>query len=250
MPIVNPKVKIHALITRPEKQGRVLAQKCLSQNIEPFVQPMFEYRKNCSKEDIFRALQPKSPDTLIFVSVAAVELANKIHPLGYWSFNEVIAVGNATQSALERLGIKAITPELHTSEGLLLLTSLQSIKDKEIIIVRGNGGRELIEETLTIRGANVQYLEVYKRLAIALPSSTALDWKKQKINCIVITSNALLESVVNLIDVCDNYWRKTCLWVVASHRIAKSARALGIENVVDAKGAHDEAILTAITQNG
>lgn len=250
MPTINQPSHKHVLITRPEKQGRVLADKCRALNIATIVQPMFDYQPHCSKENILNTLSSTHNPTLIFVSVAAVDLATQILPIKYWQFDQVFAVGKATKTALEKIGIEAFCPTLQTSEGLLALTNLQEVKDKDILIIRGDGGRELIEQTLSIRGANVQYLEVYKRHWNKLSETISQHWRAQKINCLVITSNALLESVVNLLDLCDNYWRKDCLWIVASQRIANSAVALGIEQVINAEGAHDEAILKAITENG
>jgi uroporphyrinogen-III synthase len=66
----------------------------------------------------------------------------------------------------------------------------------------------------------------------------------------VITSNALLESIVHLIKNSDSYWKTTCLWIVASERIAQQAKQLGLLNIVNAHGANDQAILNAITLHG
>jgi uroporphyrinogen-III synthase len=63
----------------------------------------------------------------------------------------------------------------------------------------------------------------------------------------VVTSNALLEHLAKLIKNSDSYWQKNCLWIVASQRIANNAKQLDLSHVINANGASDEAIITAIT---
>jgi len=46
----------------------------------------------------------------------------------------------------------------------------------------------------------------------------------------------------------DNCWKKNCLWIVASQRIADCARHYGLSNVINAHGASDEVMLSALKQ--
>ncbi len=242
--------KLHVLITRPEKAGRALAQKCQAQGIAALQQPLFSYQENIQAPALIAQVRATTPAVVIFVSVAAVEFAQKHLPICKWQASQVFAVGTATQHALQRYGVTATCPDIHTSEGLLALNDLQNINQQNIVIVRGNGGRELIAEQLTKRGAQVTYLEVYLRVWQTFPDDIGQTWQQKNINAIVITSNALLESIVNLVELCDNYWQNTCLWIVASERIAEKARALGLQKVINAQGASDEAIMAVIKQHG
>ena len=166
--------------------------------------------------------------------------------MNLWKSSCVIAVGKKTHNALLNLGINSISPLQQDSEGLLTLSQLQLVKNRDVIIVRGDGGRELIAESLKERGAKVQYIEAYQRLWHSFADDIGQGWQQKNVTTIIVTSNALLESIVNLIDVCDNYWQSKCLWIVASQRIANNAAAIGLQNVVNAKGASDQAILDAL----
>ena len=245
--ISNP---LSVLITRPEQQGLKLAKQLQTMGMNTQVQPMFDYQPFSNKAHIQALLTSHSPQIVIFVSVAAVKFANAIWSLNTWQVNTIIAVGQATQLALQQLNIDSIINEqCQDSDGVLSLKTLNQVADKNILIVRGNGGREHLAQTLAKRGAKVQYFESYQRIWRTFTEDITKQWQIAKINCIVITSNALLESIVQLIQNKDKYWRHTCLWIVASERIADNAKRLGLGNIFNANGASDEAIISALQTN-
>jgi len=242
------KYKLKLLITRPEKAGRDLQQCLNSRGYQSYCQPLFDYQGNANTEQLFAIQQPLNHPIVIFISVAAVEFANKLIPISTWQTQTYIAVGNATCQALKALGINALVPEKHDSEGLLALAPLQNVPTKEILIIRGDGGRELIAEDLRRRGALVHYFESYRRVWRNYSLDVIKTWHQQQINCILITSNALLEFIVNLMQHSDSYWKEQCLWIVASERIASNAKNMGVSHVINANGANTNAIISALTQ--
>jgi uroporphyrinogen-III synthase len=232
--------KLSVLITRPEKAGRVLQQHLNSIGVTAHCQPFFDYFPKDNVPQLQHILATTPQPILIFISVAAVEYAEKLLPIAQWPHHSVIAVGSATQKALQQLHIDPLVPTQHDSEGLLALAHLQDIIDRNIIIVRGDGGRELLAQQLMLRGANVQYLESYQRIWRKFSSNIISHWRQKNINCILVTSNALLQSIVHLIDNSEGYWKNDCLWIVASGRIADNAKTLGIKNIINAEGASDK----------
>ena len=261
---IKNKTKLNVLITRPEEKGKQLAQQLNTMGIESACQSFFDYQIYTHQQKIQHSLKHFPANIIIFVSVAAVTFANKTFAIKNWLNNsgtqpiQFFAVGDATKKALNQCGIEqVICPTVHTSEGLLELAQLIEITDKNIIIVRGDGGREHLKNALCQRGATVNYIESYQRVWRTLHHGIVKQWHESQINVIVITSNALLQRIVDLITAFIDtlrpdeqltlmHWQKNCLWVVASSRIAASAEALGLINVVNAKGANDQAIIKAL----
>lgn len=238
-------------ITRPKTQGLQLQQALKHINISSICQPLFDYQENSTIEEIEQVLAVEEPDVVIFVSAAAVEFANNILPLSQWlnDGQKIIAVGEATYETLKQVNINAIYPTNHTSEGLLTLSELSSRQLQQfpnVLIVRGDGGREYLSEQLKKRQAKVTYLECYRRVWYDYSAQIGKNWQHQQVNGVIITSNALLKRVSNLVDIEDNYWKKQCLWLVASDRILGSAMQLGLQKVINTHGASNKAIIKTL----
>jgi uroporphyrinogen-III synthase len=162
---------------------------------------------------------------------------------------EIAAIGKATAQALQRQGM---TPDLQpeagfTSEALLALPRLRQVAGQAIVIVRGEGGRELLAETLTARGARVVRAEVYRRERPTLDAAALLErWARGEIGAVAVTS---AESLLNLFDMLgidgQDYLCETPL-IVVSARIQQTAAELGCSRLQLARDASDDAILAAL----
>lgn len=247
---------LNVLITRPEHKSQALVKLLEKQSIHAIAQPLFDYQAYSDKQAIKAALA--YADILIFVSVPAVEFANKLYSLAQQKNKTVLAVGAATRNALQNLGLThASSPTLENSEGLLALDALANVQGKNIVIFRGDGGRELIADTLIALGANVNYIESYQRVWRTFTKNIAQQWQQQQINCIVVTSNAILNKLVELINLNktsnkpqqdEQYWLTECIWLVASQRIADNAINIGLTKVINMQGASDTLICQQLRQ--
>ena len=125
-----------------------------------------------------------------------------------------------------------------------------NISHTNIVVFRGNGGRELIANTLKQRGAAITYIESYQRVWRTLPKDISQQWRAQEINCIVVTSNDILLALVKAFTSqrhkADNFWHSHCLWVVASERIAAKAKTLGLKQVINSQGANTEKLCNTL----
>ena len=150
------------LITRPAHQSRELAAAIGAAGGKVVRFPVLEIVGR-DVADIRNDLAGlATPDIVVFISSNAVT-----H--GFAALREsnaqLAAVGPTTRDALEALGATVnITPVgAFDSEHLLQHAALQNPGGRNVLIVRGQSGRELLAETLTARGANVDYLCAYRR---------------------------------------------------------------------------------------
>ena len=150
------------LITRPEHQSHELAAAIEAAGGNTFHFPAIDISGR-NIDEIGREFSALSePDIVIFVSSNAVA-----YGLAAIKGNnaKLAAVGPATRAAIESLGVDVdiVSERGFDSEHLLNHVALQDVSDKNVLIVRGQSGRELLADTLRGRGANVQYLCVYYR---------------------------------------------------------------------------------------
>ena len=195
--------------------------------------------------------QLRQADGIIFVSVSAVSsLQSQVDASTLQA--PLFAVGQTTASALQRwLGRDVVVPVEQRSEGVLQLGQLQQVAGKQLVIVRGNGGRELIKQGLTARGASVRYVQSYKRMPLPLDGTLLCQqWQLAGIRCIVATSNEILQQLFHLVPPQHQHWLQQRDWIVVSARMQESAEALGISaaRLTVADNANDSALLAAISQ--
>lgn len=244
---------LNVLVARPEHKGQALLASLQAAGINAQHCALFSYQTVDNTFLCKSLLTFDNNATLIFVSVAAVEYANDILPCASWCFKQVFAVGQATQDKLAELGIDAVSPKRQDSEGLLQIKALQAVNGDNVVIVRGDSGRELIFNTLLQRGANVVYAQSYQRVWLQPSAHELTQWYEKKVNCIVATSVAILENMLALLLTdkklsAENHWKKSCYWLVASERIAERAKALGLNRVINAQSADNQRLLDVIIE--
>ena len=245
------------MITRPAHQATGLSQKLESEGATVFIFPTLEITaaelSTQSKKTIHQIDQF---DMIIFISPNAVE-----HGLNHIQDNIILpknillaTIGQGSAKTLShKLGKQPdITPHNNfNSEGLLATDAMQEIANKRILIIRGNGGREYLKETLEQRGASVEYLTAYQRKK-PTTSTTNLEQYLQnnQIAAIVITS---IESLKNLVEmtpktVISNLFNIPLLLI--NSRLTDAAKKIGFSNkLLIAKEACDDEIVSSLKEN-
>jgi len=220
------------LVTRPRAQAPALARLIEHAGGRALLFPAIEIEDVPPPAALSRLHEF---DLAIFVSPTAV--AKAMPQVRAWPASlRVAAVGAGTRRALEKHGIaKVIVPSTGAdSEALLATRELGDVAGKRIAILRGDGGRALLGETFVERGAEVEYVTCYRRLA---PTPPARPWKTGELSAVTVSSSQGLENLFAVLD--PDMLRSTPLFVPHA-RIAERARALAVREVVLAGHSDDE----------
>ena len=234
------------LVTRPAHQAEALCALIEARGGRAIRFPALEIREPrdpAAAETLLRAAD--TFDVLLFVSANAVECA--VPRLPTRPRGAIGAVGEATAHALQAHGLEAtILPAGRSdSEGLLSAPALEHVRGRRVLIVRGEGGRPLLGDELTARGAEVRYAEVYRRALPALDAGPLVARWQDEVQVVLVTSREVLDNLVALLGAAGLERLRETPLVVVSERLATHARTLGIGRVYVAAGASDGALVRA-----
>jgi uroporphyrinogen-III synthase len=142
------------------------------------------------------------------------------------------AIGPGTVDALSALGVTdaLVPPERFDSEGLLATPLFQhtAVAGHRVVIFRGDGGRDLLGDTLRERGARVDYVSCYQRRApVGDIPALARQWCAGRIDALTVSSSEGLRYLVEGLGE-QREALLAGLPLFAPHpRIIATARALG-----------------------
>ena len=147
----------------------------------------------------------------------------------------VATVGPGSERALKAAGFDTVIAP-HSgfdSEAVLALPafSTAAVAGRRVVIFRGNGGRDLLGDTLAQRGATVRYAACYRR---RVPESGAarLVELADAIDAIVLTSSEGVGNLASMLG--SDIQRLHHVPIVSPHpRICARARAAGFDTVVE-----------------
>ncbi|GMQ48033.1 uroporphyrinogen-III synthase [Vibrio sp. 10N] len=239
---------MRVLVTRPESQGTELCT--LIENVGGYAlhYPLIDIQ--FSALDSSHLTQLRQADIVIAVSQYAVyglSLHFSTHPDGTPNHAIYLGVGQKTAHELSKLVQQNVHyPSVSDSEHLLALPELEDVVGKRIVILRGNGGRELIFDELTKRGAHVHYLQLYQRQYRPVEPAAIHQWQQAKIDTMVVTSAEQLAHLVSVMPEAQHTWLKQQRLLVPSERIAKQAIAQGFNNVTNSQGASNPTLFAAL----
>jgi uroporphyrinogen-III synthase len=216
---------IRVLVTRPAHQAENLCRMIEAEGGTAVRLPLLTIEPATQLAEARRRLaMPR--DLWIFTSANAVRHAQPLIARA-WP-GRVAAIGPATADALALAGqADAVTPlSGSSSEALLELPELQALAGSRVLIVTGEGGRDLLDRGLAARGAAVERAEVYRRVPLPYPPD-AVASALRKSDVIVVTSGELLEQLVRLTPEGSRASLLKKPLVVPAARVVEKARELG-----------------------
>ena len=245
---------VRVLVTRPRDQAENLAHLIEGEGGEAIRFPVIEIAEPKNTQALLAVIDRLDQFGLaIFISPNAVNRAMNLvlARRGIWPRNVRIAcVGRGSAREFKHFGIEnVIVPAgRFDSEALLALPELQRVTGNKIVIFRGEGGRELLGDTLKARGAEIEYAECYRRTRPRADVTPLLGrWTRGEIDIVCLTSVDGLRNLFDMLGPTGQPRLARTPVIVVSARMAEVCRELGFktEPLVAAK-ASDEAILEAI----
>jgi len=259
---VEPPVVV---VTRPRAQAPMLVAALERHGLRTHQFPLLDIAPTPNLEDLRAALSDPSRYALVvFVSPNAVQQAFAAMPEGFrWPQEVPVAVvGPASAQALATHGVappahRVIRPGTHAddarqdSEALYAQLDVASLRGREVLIVRGNGGREWLADQLREAGVSVRAVEAYRR-SVPVPDAAAWNALRAVLagrHAWTLTSS---EAVRNLDDLARANLSPADLETLhgapcfASHaRIIEQAQSLGFRDVT-LTGAGDDRLLASV----
>ena len=213
---------VGVLVTRPVEQAQSLAAAIRHVGGVPTVFPGVEIEPLTSAAGTSLPNRKADIDLLVFVSPTSVRLGLPMLIDKYGAVDQlrVAAVGPSTAAALKKCGLsEIITPtEASGSEALADSSGLSQVAGWSVLVVRGEGGSDILESILKSRGARVSFLECYRRRLPHTPfSSVEQLFRSGRIGAWMATSGEILDNLFFLAGEHGGLLRDTPLFVNHPH---------------------------------
>lgn len=242
------------LLTRPAGQNESLAAALQAHGAATCCLPLIEIvPPDDADAAALQALAPHLADFALafFVSPNAVAHALRLLPRACWPAGARVAtVGPGSAKALHDAGFsEVIVPQTgFDSEAVLALPAFAAarVAGRRVLILRGNGGRELLAETLSARGAQVTLRTCYRRRAPALQAGPLLKAASEGgLQAIVFSSSEAVSNLAQCLGANMRGLLQAAPVFVPHARIAQRVRELGGFELIET-GPGDAGLLTAL----
>ncbi len=240
---------MRVIVTRPAAQATAWVLRLQAQRIDAIALPLIGVAPaaDAAAVDSAWAMLP-AQRLVVFVSPNAVEHFFAHRPTGALWPAGVLAgsPGPGTTRALLGLGVpaaQAVAPAADApqfdSEALWHQLEAQDWHGAKVLIVRGDGGRDWLAETLRGRGAQVSHVVAYRREApvfdAAQQALLAAALQEPALHLWYFSSSEAIDHLERLTaEPTPPRWAEAC--ALATHpRIAARARQLGMGRVVESR---------------
>ena len=247
------------VITRPRAQADALAQQVAALGRDVEVLPLLEIFPLADQSALIATLAALPRYAMVaFVSPNAIDAA--FAHIAQWPREVTLAVlGEGSRAALARHGIddgnativSPRDPARSDSENLLQSIDLSALAGKQVLIVRGESGRELMADGLRAAGAIVTTVAAYRRSVPPLNPELRARLLRllERPNDWIITSSEALRGLLALVDALGSASTVSKMQqqhlIIPHARIAETAASLGLTRITLC-GSGDERLLAAL----
>lgn len=245
---MQPLAGRHLVITRPAEQAGLLHRLLQQAGAQVTALPLIAIQPPSHPETLDGVLAKLSEFQLaIFVSPSAIDAVTSRLKKPWPANTRIAVIGPGSARRAEELGLPpALQPEQQfDSEGLLALPELQDMTGQRVIVFRGNGGRELLPDTLTQRGAQVERIESYQRTQPQLSPETLQQLTQEAPDGWILTSSEALDNLIQQLTSSQLAAIRTQRWFASHPNIARHLQQNGFEQVIET-GSGDAAILSSL----
>lgn len=241
------------LVTRPRSQAERLMAEIVRLGGTAWWLPGLEIAPPADPAALDRALDALPQcQWAIFVSPTAVAQAWPAITArgGLPAGLRLAAVGRGTARELAERGVSDVLApsDQADSEALLAMPALAAVEGLKVILFRGEGGRTLLADTLTARGAQVIHAVCYRRVRPEADTGAVLEaWRAGRIAAVTVFSRDSLDGLIEQLGAEGQALLRQTPLFVPHPRIAAHARALGWTQVfVSAAG--EAGVLAALQE--
>ncbi len=240
------------LVVRPSPSCNELVTRLNQIQISAIAAPLLSFSVGVKSTELGESLKRlTSGDLVIAVSQRAIYYANQALEKTHASWPAdltYIAIGDTSAKIWQQFSnIKALIPKTQDSEGLLKLPCIATPTAKNILILRGNGGRDLLGNHLKKSGIEPCYVETYQRHWDTKQAQIqSLSWQKKQLDTLVVTSGEQLTRLFYSLDLKGQQWLHRCQLLVPSQRILLQAKTLGFTQVACTHSASNDSFFHAL----
>jgi len=249
---INVKKNVVLISTRPYEKNMVLLKELEGTNISLLNYPLtkIEPLKDYAKFDsLLNNL--KNYQHIIFISTNAVHFfVERFKSLVIKLPDHIIfsSIGPTTQKALENeFNINVYCPEkTYDSKHLIKNKIFNNIQNKKVLIIRGEGGREVLKDMLEKKGSEVHYGECYIRNYVPINLNKLQNEAKSYNSIFLIISSYESAKYFLTQNNAHNWDWLQSVNIIVNHSRIKDALSLISKNIVVTNNLSKDSLLHLI----
>tara|TARA_B100000795_G_scaffold108551_1_gene80149 strand:- start:41 stop:808 length:768 start_codon:yes stop_codon:yes gene_type:complete len=249
---INVKKNVVLISTRPYEKNMVLLKELKGTNISLLNYPLtkIEPLKDYAKFDsLLNNL--KNYQHIIFISTNAVHFfVERFKSLVIKLPDHIIfsSIGPTTQKALENeFNINVYCPEkTYDSKHLIKNKIFNNIQNKKVLIIRGEGGREVLKDMLEKKGSEVHYGECYIRNYVPINLNKLQNEAKSYNSIFLIISSYESAKYFLTQNNAHNWDWLQSVNIIVNHSRIKDALSLISKNIVVTNNLSKDSLLHLI----